>query len=176
MYDLSEHILDIAENSVNAGANKIWINITEDIETDLLEIEIKDNGKGMTKEEAEQAKNPFVTSRTTRNVGLGIPLFKEAAEQSGGKLEISSAPGKGTTVKAIFGYGNIDRKPLGDMTETLISLMLLAKDKDIFYKRNNNGNEIEIDTMQLKKDLEIERLDDVVILNSLKKLFRNYKI
>jgi len=173
MDDLSLHILDVAENCINAEAKNIEILINEDLKNDKLIIEINDDGKGMDKEMTEAIKNPFVTSRTTRNVGLGIPLLKEAAEMAGGSLKIKSVKGVGTKVKAVFQYGNIDRKPLNKIEETIISLMLLGKNTEIDFKYKKNGKEFDFSTKELKNELGLESLNDVTLLNQLKEILKN---
>ena len=173
MDDLSLHILDVAENSINADAKNIEISVNEDIKNDKLIIEINDDGKGMDEEMAEAIKDPFVTSRTTRKVGLGIPLLKEAAEISGGSLEINSKKGVGTKVKAVFQYSNIDRKPLNKTEETIISLILLGKNTEIEFKYKKNEKEFEFSTKELKKELGVETLNDVTLLNQLKIILKN---
>lgn len=170
MTDLSMHILDIAENSINAGAKNIGIFINEDEKSNLLTIEITDDGKGMTKEETEAIQNPFVTSRTTRKVGLGIPLLKESAEIAGGRIEIHSGDGKGTKVKAYFEYNHIDRRPLGNIAETLISIILFSEDTGINYRHIKNGKEFEFNTNEIKSQLRVEKLNDIILLNQLKKI------
>ena len=173
MDDLSLHILDVAENCINADAKNIEILVNEDIKNDKLIIEINDDGKGMDDEMTEAIKDPFVTSRTTRKVGLGIPLLKEAAEISGGSLEINSKKGVGTKVKAVFQYSNIDRKPLNKTEETIISLILLGKNTDIEFKYKKNEKEFEFSTKELKKELGVETLNDVTLLNQLKIILKN---
>lgn len=170
MTDLSMHILDIAENSINAGAKNIGIYINENEKNNLLTIEITDDGKGMTAEEAGAIQNPYVTSRTTRKVGLGIPLLKESAEIAGGKIEIESGKGKGTKVKAYFEYNHIDRRPLGNMAETIISIILLSEDTEIDYRHAKNGKEFEFSTNEIKNQLGIEKLNNITVLNQLKKI------
>jgi signal transduction histidine kinase len=100
----------------------VRIDVVEDHAADIMTITVADDGSGMDAETAQRIRDPFVTSRTTREVGLGIPLFAAAAERCGGRLEIISAPGVGTTVRAIFGLSHIDRAPLGDMAGTLMAL------------------------------------------------------
>ena len=117
MKELSLHILDIAKNSVKAGASKIEITVSISESDDRLEIIISDNGCGMSKEFLARVRDPFTTTRTTRKAGLGIPLFEAAALQSGGDFDIESEEGVGTVVRAGFGYSNIDRAPLGSMSE-----------------------------------------------------------
>lgn len=124
MKELSLHILDIAENSIGARACNIEINIIEDTETDLLQIAIKDDGRGLDPETIEKLTDPFYTTRTTRRVGLGLPLLKEAAEYCNGSLKIQSEPGKGTEVRAVFQNSHIDRMPMGDLAGTILTLLI----------------------------------------------------
>jgi len=131
MEDLSLHILDIVENSITAGAKKIKIKIIEEEKKDLLAIEIIDDGKGMDEKTIKKVLDPFFTTGNTKKVGLGLPLLAQSAEESGGSIKIESKPGKKTTVKATFGYSHIDRKPLGDVGETL--KVLFAGNPDIHF-------------------------------------------
>ena len=119
MNDLSMHILDIVQNSISAGATRVSLTVDENPAADLLTIVIGDNGRGMTPEQVSRLSDPFFTSRTTRKVGMGIPLLKQSAEQSGGEIRITSEPGRGTEVTAVFGYSDIDRPPLGDVANAL---------------------------------------------------------
>jgi signal transduction histidine kinase len=123
MEDLSLHILDIVENSVTAGATEIKILVVEDTVMDRLSLEITDNGDGMDEVTCQKVLDPFFTTRTTRRVGLGLPLLVEAAQESGGSLELDSAPGQGTTVRAVFQLSHPDRKPLGDIAATLGTIL-----------------------------------------------------
>ncbi len=124
MREIALHLLDIAENSVAAGAYSVEIAVYEDLHSDRLCVRVKDDGKGMDADLLARVVDPFITSRTTRKVGLGIPLFKEAAENCNGSLEITSLPGKGTCVEASFQHSHIDRMPLGDLTGTMLTLVV----------------------------------------------------
>lgn len=124
MRELSLHILDIAENSAAADASTVSIGININLATDRLAIWVSDNGRGMDQETARQITDPFYTSRTTRKVGLGIPLLKEAAESCDGGLSIESTPGIGTRLDAWFKHSHIDRMPLGDVSELFICLLV----------------------------------------------------
>ena len=115
MRELSLNVLDIAQNSIAAGASVITMTVEEDAGADRLTLSVEDNGCGMTSEQLERVRDPFYTTRTTRPVGMGIPLFRMAAEATGGSLSITSKPGAGTTVTAVFGLSHIDRLPLGDV-------------------------------------------------------------
>ncbi len=123
MRDLSLHLLDLAQNSITAGASLVTVKIAID-DAGMLTLTLEDNGKGMSHELLSRVTSPFATTRTTRKVGLGIPMMKENAEKAGGTFSLSSEEGKGTTLIATMDTKNIDCLPLGDLTGTLLSLML----------------------------------------------------
>ncbi len=150
MKELSLHILDIVQNSVAAGAKFITLDLIEDVNTDLLEFSIKDDGCGMTEETLKKVTDPFTTGRTTRRVGLGIPLLKAAAELTGGGLELTSEPGVGTTVTARFVYDSIDRQPLGNMAETMLGLITSYENIGFVYYHRVNEKEFTLDTREIK--------------------------
>ena len=151
MEDLSLHILDVVENSIEAAATKIEIRITEDKIRDLLEIEIKDNGRGMTEQTLSKVLDPFYTTRTTRRVGMGLSLLAQASKESNGNFEINSAVGIGTDVKASFRHSHIDRKPMGDIKSTLISLMISYPDINIIFVYQDEEGTDTLDSNQLKQ-------------------------
>ncbi len=159
MKELSLHILDIAKNSVKAKAEKIQIKVSEDQEKNLLEITIDDNGCGMSEEFLKTVRDPFSTTRTTRKVGLGIPLFEAAAVQCGGRLEISSKVGQGTSLYVCFELNSIDRAPLGDMAGTMTTLISGSPDINFIYTHIKNGKTFELDTEELKEVLGDVPLD-----------------
>lgn len=167
MNDLALHILDIMQNSISANASYISLVICEDIGADLLTIIIKDNGKGMTKEQVDKLADPFFTSRTTRKVGLGIPLFKQSAIQSGGSLDVESEVGVGTTVKAIFGYSNIDRPPLGNVANAFILMVSCNPNIRFELKYIYNGNEYIFDSFEVKDILGDMPLSDAGVIKML---------
>jgi hypothetical protein len=141
MEDLALHVLDIAQNSIEAGAASIGIEVAEEPARDLLVIEVRDDGPGMDAGTAARAADPFYTTRTTRRVGLGLALLGEAARASGGGLQIDSRPGAGTRVRATFGLRHIDRAPLGDLETTL--MVLLASHPEIAFEfRRRRGDEV----------------------------------
>ena len=153
MREIALHILDIVQNSIVAGATEIRVGICEDMTKDTLTVVITDDGCGMSEEFLEKVVDPFTTKRTTRNVGLGIPLFKLAAENAGGDFDVSSTLGKGTVVTAKFVHSHIDRQPLGDMAETMLSLFTSYENIHFLYKHKVNQNEFVVDTKELKKVL-----------------------
>jgi signal transduction histidine kinase len=148
MEDLSLHILDIAENSIASSARRIEIRIEEDPGSDLLAIEIKDDGKGMDEQTLQKALDPFFTTRTTRRVGLGLPLLAQAARQTDGKIELASKPGQGTTIKATFSLSHLDRQPLGDIQETIRTLVAGHPEIDFLYEYKTNDSIYHFDTRE----------------------------
>lgn len=162
MKELSLHILDIVQNSIAAQASLVEIIILEYTDKNALSIEIIDNGKGMDKETIQKVSDPFWTSRTTRKVGLGIPLFKAAAEQCNGMFLISSEIDKGTKVLAEFERDHIDRAPLGDIAETISLLIMTNEHIDFIYTYCFNEQVYELDTREIKKvlgDMPISNLE-----------------
>ena len=153
MKELSLHILDIMQNSIAAGASEITLDLVEDTDKDILSFQITDNGKGMSESMVKQVMNPFVTGRTTRKVGLGIPLLKAAAEQTGGGISLSSQEGVGTVIAAEFGYSHIDRQPLGDMAQTMLGLVTSYEGIDFLYRHAVDGKEYTLSTKEMKKIL-----------------------
>jgi anti-sigma regulatory factor (Ser/Thr protein kinase) len=154
MLELAAHILDIAENSIRAGAKLVEININENKIKDLLSIEIKDDGSGMTKEEIKKVGDPFYTTKTVRRVGLGIPLLNDAAQRTGGNLKLKSAKGKGTNVKATFQLSHLDRQPMGNITTTLVALIAGNSSVDFLYKHRHNDRQFIFDTRQIRKEID----------------------
>lgn len=168
MEDLSLHILDIVENSITAGATKIRIRIIEDIKQNLLLIEISDNGRGMDEEMFKNAYDPFFTTRTTRRVGLGIPLLAQAARESMGDINIKTKKGKGTTITANFQYNHIDRKPLGDIEKTLTVLIAANPEIDFLFQHKRNNYTCCIDTTEIKKNLKGVPINDPGVIKFIK--------
>lgn len=158
MKEIALHLLDLAENSVSAGAKTVQINVCEDQNADLLTASIEDDGRGMTPEMVKMVTDPFVTSRTTRKVGLGIPLFKGAAEDCGGSLQIFSTPGVGTRVEVSFQHSHIDRMPLGNLAATFLGLSVAHPEVHwVFrYTARANGAEetFEYDDQPIKETLD----------------------
>ena len=150
MKELSLHILDIMQNSITAGASLVELTVIEDIKADILKFTISDNGCGMSPEMVKKVIDPFTTSRTTRKVGMGIPLLKLAAENTGGGIELSSEVGKGTVISATFGYSNIDRQPLGNMAETMLGIVTSYEETDFVYIHRVNDKEYKFDTRENK--------------------------
>ncbi len=160
MKDLSLHILDLSQNSVSAGADLVSISILEETEADRMTICIQDNGKGMDKGFLEKVMDPFVTTRTSRKVGLGISLMQAACRRCEGDLSIESEINVGTKLTATFKRSHIDRAPLGDMSETMLSLILAGTNEnhiiDFVYRHEIDKREFCMDTREIRAALGSE--------------------
>ena len=154
MRELSLHILDVVENGLRAGASHLGVAIVEDHAADRLAITISDDGCGMDAETARRALDPFYTTRTSRRVGLGLPMLADAAGRTGGRMSLRSRPQAGTIVEASFGLSHIDRQPLGDVASTLIALIVGNPASDFIYRHETDGRVYLLDTRDLKKALE----------------------
>ena len=165
MKELSLNILDIVQNSIRAKANEISVEIIESVVTDIYQIVIRDNGTGIPEEILKNVTDPFVTTRTKRRMGLGLPLLKYHAELTGGSLKIESETGKGTNIMADFSNSHIDRQPLGDISGVL--LILLASDPgiDFTYIHKTDDGEYRFSAKETMKYLEIETLNDRKLLD-----------
>lgn len=153
MEDISLHILDIVENSLAASADKVEIRIVEDFKNDLLSVEIIDNGIGMDPQTVKKALDPFYTSKTVRRFGLGLSLLSEAAKAANGHFSIESKMGEGTKVKADFQLSHIDRRPMGDIGQTIITLVMGSHEVDFIFVHKKNGEEYCLDTREIKNEL-----------------------
>jgi len=153
MEDLSLHILDIAENSIEAQAKRIDIRIEENPRLDRMILVLSDDGRGMDKKLRARALDPFVTTKTVRRIGLGLSLLAQAAKAAGGKLTLRSRPGQGTKVRATFELSHVDRKPLGNIAQTLAMLIVAHPDLDIRYSHKSGKKTYIFDTQDLRSQL-----------------------
>ena len=170
--EISLHLLDIAENSVAAGAKTIEITIEEDLHNDRLKASIQDNGRGMDEQLLARVTDPFVTSRTTRKVGLGIPLLKAAAEACDGSLRISSIPGQGTYLEVDFQRSHIDRMPLGDVAGTFLTLLIAYPQVHWIFHYRADQAEFTLDDEPIKRELEGIALTEPSILSFIRQLLQ----
>jgi anti-sigma regulatory factor (Ser/Thr protein kinase) len=154
MEDLAMHILDIAQNSMEAGATRVDISVAEDPAADSLTIEVNDNGRGMDAETASRALDPFFTTRTTRRVGMGLPMLRASARAAGGDMEIRSEKGRGTSIRATFRLKHIDRAPLGDMETTLLVLLAGHADTQIVFRHSVGDRSYDLDSADLRQALD----------------------
>ena len=170
MRELALHLLDIAENSVAAEAKNITLTVVEDLENDCLQLSVEDDGRGMDAEMVAKVVDPFVTSRTTRKVGLGIPLLKAAAEACNGFLTIDSTVGRGTKLVVQFQRSHIDRMPLGDLPGTVLSLEIGAPNVHWRFVYQVDQKNFEFDDRPIKDTLDGVPLTEPDILSYLKSL------
>lgn len=154
MPEIALNVLDIAQNSIRAGAARIEITVDIRLAEDKLMIVIADDGCGMTTEQLAQVEDPFYTTRTTRKAGLGVPFFKMAAVSTGGSFSIRSEQGKGTIVTAVFGLSHIDRMPLGDINGAIYTLVTFNTQIDFVYTYRFDGRSFTLDTGELKNILD----------------------
>ena len=175
MQDISLHLLDIIENSVRAESDLIVMKIHIDKLNDLLSIEVIDNGAGMDEEMGVNAQNPFYTTKEQRikKVGLGIPLFKQNAEQCNGSFTLKSTKGVGTTLTAVFQFSHLDRMPLGSVADTMISCILGHPEVDLVldyhFRAAEKTDSFFFDSREIKKelgDLPINYPDEITFVQS----------
>jgi hypothetical protein len=150
MEDLALHILDIAQNCLEAGASTIDIEVLEDLAEDSMVLSVRDDGRGMDESTLARATDPFFTTRTTRSVGMGLPLLAAAARAAGGALTIDSKPGQGTAIRASFRHRHLDRAPLGDIETTLMVLLAGQYDKSIRFRHRINERIFELDSRDFR--------------------------
>jgi hypothetical protein len=173
--DLSLHILDIAENSITAGASTIEIRIAEDLARDILLVEISDDGRGMDAELSRRATDPFVTTKKGKRVGLGLSLFAQAARQSNGRLSVRPGDRGGTRIEAVFQHSHIDRQPLGDIGLTIMTLAGGNPDIDVVYVHERNGYRFRFDTRKVKARWPGESLQPAEYIRFIRKELANEK-
>lgn len=154
MREIAHHILDLVQNSITAKATLINLKIIEDLRANRLSVYLADNGVGMSPEILARVTDPFYTTRTTRSVGLGIPMFKANAELCNGGMTIQSELGIGTSFDIDFDYDHIDRPPLGDMANTIVGIVLsLESGCDLVYEHTYNHNTFTLDTREMRQML-----------------------
>jgi hypothetical protein len=173
MEDISLHLLDLVQNSITAKATLIHISIREIPDKGQIWVEVQDNGTGMNSCQLQQVSDPFYTTRTTRRVGLGIPMFQASAEATGGRLHIESEPGKGTALRALFISSHIDCLPLGRLEDTLAALIFLNPDVDIVYVHEYCGRQFLMDTRQIREILGEVDIADPTVIQWIKEYIRN---
>ena len=176
MRELSLHILDIVQNSITAGAKNIHISIDEDTKEDTFKIVISDDGCGMDKDTLDNVNNSFASSRKSRKVGMGIAIFRAAAELADGYLTIDSSLGKGTVLTAVFRHSSVDRMPLGNMPDTMMLLIMKSPDTEFFYNHTYNGREFKFSTVEIKNILEDVRIDSPEICEYIRDYIKEHLI
>lgn len=165
MKELSLNVLDLVQNGLSAGARRIEIDIVESEADDALCIRIADDGAGMDPEFLKRVTDPFVTTRTTRPVGMGIPLIKMAAEMTEGYFRIQSEQGMGTELVATFRLSHVDRMPVGDIAGTLTALVQGSPDVEFVYTRKTDYGTFIFDTALIREELEGISLGEPAVLD-----------
>jgi hypothetical protein len=160
--------MDIIQNSIVACGTRADIVIAACSKNNELKIIIADNGNGMDEEMLKRVTDPFITTRDTRKVGLGISLFKASAEQSGGYLSISSKKGFGTTLEAVFKIGNIDRPPLGDIADTVAGVLASNEDLHLILALSRDDEKFVFDTEEVKKMLDGVPINEFEVMKWIK--------
>ncbi|MEL7626048.1 MAG: ATP-binding protein [Anaerolineaceae bacterium] len=173
MRELALHILDIAENSISAGASRIEITVKQDTRIDEMCISVKDNGMGMAEEMVANVMDPFTTSRTTRKVGLGIPLLKQAAEACNGGMTIESQPGIGTHLVVKFQESHIDRMPLGNLSDTFLTLLLGSPEVNWVLDYQINNEIFQFDDSEVKEAIDGMSMTDYRVIEYLTSTIEN---
>ncbi len=173
MKTLSDHVLDIVQNSIRAKATLIEIMVEENKINDLCILRISDNGCGMDNKMVELATNPFFTTRKTRKVGLGLSLLKQNAEMANGKFNITSEVNKGTMIEAIFQYSNLDRPELGDIWNMLYLTMLGNKNLELMYEHRTNKNSFKFSSTEIKSNIEGVSMQQAEIRNAIIDFIKN---
>jgi hypothetical protein len=169
MQDLSLHILDVVENAIASKASHVAIRITEDPEQNQLIVEIEDDGRGIPAHLLDKVVDPFFTTRSTRKVGLGLSLLQQAARACEGDLQVQSLKEKGTLVRASFRYNHIDRKPLGDMASTMVTLIVGNPQMDFHYVHRKGDKNFSFDTVELKRELDDVPIDHPKVIQFVRK-------
>ncbi|MEI6060428.1 MAG: ATP-binding protein [Bacteroidota bacterium] len=173
MKDLALHILDILQNSVTAGATLIKLQIDEVPDKDIYSVRFTDNGKGMGSEMVQNVTDPFFTTRTTRKVGLGLPLLKQNAERTGGAMTIHSQAGKGTEVEVTFVYSHLDRLPSGDIAGTMALTVSSYPAIEFLYTHNTPDGSFIFDTVEIKETLGDLPISNPQVIAFMKDLIRD---
>ena len=170
MTELALHILDIVQNSISADSQNIWIEIKDSDRENILEITIKDDGKGIDPKMLPVITDPFVTSRTTRKVGMGLALMKYHAELTGGKMIIGNNKPKGTVVKTLFVRNHIDRQPLGDLTGVMKVLFRSRENVEFLLKVNTDSGSYNFSTREVKEVLNVKDISSQLLINQLSEM------
>ncbi len=172
MKELALNILDIAQNSITASARNIGISVEEHEGDNVFRITVVDDGCGMSEEMVQRVADPYVTSRTTRKVGMGIPLLMHSAEQAGGYLRIESELGKGTTLEAMFEHNHIDRPELGDIAGVMTILIGGNPDIRFQYTHKKNEQDFSLDTNDVVETLEGIPINEPEVLKFIREMIK----
>ena len=172
MKELSLHVLDLMENSLTANSKDVYLTIEDSLKNNKYSFTIVDNGKGMSPDFLAKVTDPYTTTRTTRKVGLGLPLIKMNSENAGGGMTIESKVGEGTTLKFWFQHDHLDRPPLGDIEGTIVMLCSQHEDIHIVYTHKTDEGEFVFDTNEVKEALGGGTMNDLSVIRFLKDMIK----
>lgn len=170
MKELAMHVYDLMENSTAADSTLVKLTIRDSLKENVYDFTIEDNGKGMTPEFMSRVTDPYTTSRTTRRVGLGLPLIKMNTENCGGGMTLKSEVGVGTTLHFWFQHDHWDRPPMGDLSGTVVMLAAAHQDIRIVYRHITDEGEYVFDTDEVKSALGGMDMNDVKVMGWLKEM------
>ena len=170
MKELALHILDVAENSLRVKAPEVRVSVVEQWRENRMEITIEDNGEGMDADRVIQAGDPFFTTRRTRRVGMGLPLFKQHAEMAGGTFSLTSQLGKGTITHATFQLDHPDRQPMGDLAGVIILLATGGSTTEVIMNYETPEGQYQFSSAEAKEILEVNKLAGHELGQQLKEL------
>ena len=170
MKELAMHVYDLMENSTAANAKDVKLTIVDSLKNNDFHFTIEDNGKGMSPEFLAKVTDPYTTSRTTRKVGLGLPLIKMNTEKCGGGMKLTSEVGVGTRLEFWFEHNNWDRPPMGDLAGTIVMLVSQHEDIHFVYKHITDQDEFVFDTNEVKEALGGMSMNDLSIIKYLKEM------
>ena len=168
MPDIAMHLLDIVFNSIRAKANNIIIYLLDSDQEDKLVCRVEDDGSGMDEQTVENVQSPFFTTRTTRSVGLGIPLFKEGALQTGGTFRLESTVGQGTLIEATYVKSHLDTPAMGNLPETIATLVQADANIEYHIDIVYDNHSFTFDTKEIKEILDGVPIDEPEIILWLK--------
>lgn len=154
MREISLHLLDLVQNSIEAGATSVKLEINENLNSDKMIIRVMDNGRGMDEKLRQLVIDPFITTRTTRRIGLGLPLMDMSTKRCGGYLDVDSTPGKGTVVEAMYQHSHLDRPPMGNLVETVKSILVANPELDFIYDHTVNDRRFTVSSRDLADTLD----------------------
>lgn len=172
MKELAMHVYDLMENSTAANSTEVKLTIKDSIKENIYAFTIEDNGKGMTPEFMARVTDPYTTSRTTRKVGLGLPLIKMNTENCGGGMKLQSEVGKGTRLDFWFQHDHWDRPPMGDLAGTIVMLCAAHEDIHIIYRHITDQGEFVFDTAEIHEALDGMSMNDVKVMAWLKEMIQ----
>ena len=154
MQDLAMQIMEIMQNSISAHASAITLQFTDSMKDNRITFKISDNGSGMSEDTVKKITNPFITSRMTRKIGMGLAFLKQTCDQCDGSLEIVSRLQKGTAVTAVLRRDCIDTPPTGDLGELMMECIQANEKIAYRFEYRSDQGCFSFDTDSVVKELD----------------------